>query len=72
MDTDGAREFVRGMIVKGMGTTDSFRLIPLTIIPLTIPFVGTQRAHGGIMAQKAEFVQAMMTPFFVTQNPCKH
>jgi hypothetical protein len=67
-----AEEFVRGMIVKGMGTTDSFRLIPLTNISPTIPFGATQRAHLAILAQRAEFVQAMVGAFFITRNPCKH
>jgi hypothetical protein len=37
-----------------------------------LPFGATQRAHWMILAQKAEFIQAMMTPFFKTRNPCKH
>jgi len=35
-------EIVTGMIVRGMGA-NSFRIIPLTDIPLTIPF---RRAAG--------------------------
>jgi hypothetical protein len=67
-----AEEFVRGMMVRGMKTKDSFRLIPLTNIPLTIPFGATQRAHGSIMAQKAEIAQVMVASFFITRNPRKH
>ena len=69
---DGAEKWVRGMIVRGMETADSFRLIPLTNIPLTLRPGATQRAHWMILAQKAEIVQAMATTFFITRNPCKH
>jgi hypothetical protein len=69
---DWAEEFVRGMIVKGMGSADSFRLIPLTNIPLTLRPGATQRAHLTIIAQKAKIVQAMVAAFFITRNPCKH
>jgi hypothetical protein len=69
---DWAEKWVRGMIVRGMETADSFRLIPLTNIPLTLRPGATQRAHLTILAQTAEFVQAMVAPFFITRNPCKH
>jgi hypothetical protein len=32
----------------------------------------TKRAHDGILAERADFVQVMMTLIFKTQNPCKH
>jgi hypothetical protein len=67
-----AEEFVRGMIVRGIKTKGSFRLIPLTIIPLTIPSGATRRAHWQILAQRAEIVQVMMTLIFKTRNACKH
>ncbi len=68
---DWAEEFVRGMIVRGIKTKDSFRLI-LTNIPLRLTVGATKRAHGSIMAQKAEIAQVMMTTFFKTRNPRKH
>ena len=37
-----------------------------------IPSGATERAHGRILAQRAEFVQVMVTIIFKTQNPCKH
>ena len=67
MDPDWAKEFVRGMIGKGMGGTDSFRLIPLTLL-----YSAAQCAHLMILAQRAEFVQAMVGVFFITRNPCKY
>jgi hypothetical protein len=66
-----AKERVRGMIGKGMGAMESLN-IPLPIIALASPFVATERAHWRMLSQRAEFVEAMMTPFFKTRNPCKH
>jgi hypothetical protein len=45
-----------------------------SLIPTLLPFPAgaTKRAHSGIMAQKAEIVQVMVGPFFVTRNPCKY
>jgi hypothetical protein len=71
-DSPWAEKIVRGMIVRGMKTTDSFRFSPLTNIPLTIPSGATQRAHLQILAQKAEIVQPMVGGFFITRNRCKH
>jgi hypothetical protein len=71
----------------GLETKDSFRLIPLTNIPLTrlrrsgqdgqdggqaLPVGTAQRAHLRILAQRAEIVQAMVATFFITRNPRKH
>src|SRR5271157_2209554 len=70
-----AEEFARGTpkaFGEGKETTGSFHLIPLTNIPLALPRGATKHAHGSIMAQKAEIVQVMMTPFFTTPKPCKH
>jgi hypothetical protein len=63
-DSPWAEEIVRGMIVRGMETTESFRLIPLTNIPLTLPQGATKRAHLGILAESAETVQPMVGGFF--------
>jgi hypothetical protein len=63
---------------REMGTTDSFRLIPLTHLRRSgcggraFPFGAAKHAHWGILAQKAENVQVMMTTFFITRNPRKH
>jgi hypothetical protein len=37
-----------------------------------LPIVATERAHWRMLSQMPEFVQAMMTPFFKTRNPCKY
>jgi hypothetical protein len=74
-DLPWAEEIVRGTpkaFGEGMGTTDSFRLIPLPIIPLPSQFGATQGAHWWILAQWAESVQLMVEIFFVMRNPCKH
>jgi hypothetical protein len=57
-----------------MGTTDSYVLIPLTIIPLTLRLGATRlrqasarqakTAHLTILAQTAKPPQAMMAGFF--------
>jgi hypothetical protein len=52
-DFPWAEEIVRGtpkVFGEGMGTTDSFRLIPLPIIPLPSQFGATQRAHWRSLA----------------------
>jgi hypothetical protein len=38
----------------------------------TLQYGATKRAHWRILAQRAGFVQVMMTLFFKTRNPCKH
>ena len=71
------------MIVMGIRRKESLLPIPLTIIPLTrlrrngyggqaIPFGATKRAHGGILAQRAEIVHCMVCRKFSTRYPCKH
>ena len=46
--------------------------VPISLPNISLPFGATQRAHLTILAQTAEFVQAMVAPFFITRNPCKH
>jgi hypothetical protein len=65
-------KIVRGMIVRGMKSTLFFRLIPLTIIPLTLPFSATKRAHGNILPQTAKTPHVPVAAFFPTRNPRKH
>jgi hypothetical protein len=38
-----------------MGTTDSFRFIPLTVIPLTILFGATRRRRSGFHLHRSGF-----------------
>ena len=63
---------VRGMMVRGMKTTDFLRFIPLTIIPLTDPSDAMRRVHWGILAQRAEIVHFTVVRIFLTRSPYKH
>ena len=58
-------------MVRGMGTTDFFRFIPLTIIPLTDTSGAMRRAHWGILAQWTEIVHSTVVRIFLRRYPGK-
>jgi hypothetical protein len=67
-----AENFDRGMMGKGIKTTDFFRVIPLPNIPLPLWLSTTEHAHWKILAHRAETSRLMVEAIFKTRNPCKH
>ena len=65
------RDQIRGIIVKGKGTTDSYGHIPLTIIPMTIPLLSDRWGPGAIFDAIAAVLLASVAvaPLLARRDP---